>query len=60
MTLRLLLLPGHEYTPALGKKLIDNLRRNGADLDIRIEPVKELPIPPSGKHRFIVSEVVQR
>ncbi len=57
LTLRLLLLPGHTYTQALEHKLIANLHRYGVDLDIRIEPVSELPMPPSGKHRFVISQV---
>jgi phenylacetate-CoA ligase len=60
MTVRVLLMPGERFTPALERRLIDNLRRNGADLEIHIEPVSEMPVPPSGKHRFVVSEVGRR
>ncbi|MEZ5401912.1 MAG: hypothetical protein R2729_19725 [Bryobacteraceae bacterium] len=59
ITVRLLLLPGHKYTQELERKLIGNLRRNGAgdDLEIRIDRVDSLPVTKGGKHRFIVSEV---
>jgi phenylacetate-CoA ligase len=39
-------------------EIINALKVKGAsDLDIHIEIVDDIPLPPSGKHRFVISEI---
>ena len=54
---RLLLRPGQTFTADLESRLRENLRVNGVDIEAHIEPVSEMPVPPTGKHRFVISEV---
>lgn len=49
--------PGAEPTPNLKHRILEALRRHGADLRIDVRVVDEIPLTPAGKRRFIISEV---
>ncbi|HEX3127354.1 MAG TPA: phenylacetate--CoA ligase family protein [Thermoanaerobaculia bacterium] len=38
-------------------RIVAALRAKGADLDIEVEPVAEIPVAPSGKRRFVLSRI---
>ena len=46
-----------DFSTEIHHKIIDALRHNGADINIELELVKEIPLPPSGKRRFIISQL---
>jgi phenylacetate-CoA ligase len=43
-----------EETPP---RIVAALRARGADLEIEVEPVQEIPVAPSGKRRFVISRL---
>jgi phenylacetate-CoA ligase len=58
--IRLLLVPGSDYTSADGQLIVSNLKtRLGEDMDISIEFVDRVPRTVSGKFRSVVSHVSQ-
>jgi phenylacetate-CoA ligase len=49
-------------TPEFDGEVAESVRlrlseKGAADLKIHIEPVSNIPIPPSGKHKFVISKV---
>ena len=38
-------------------RIVSALRAKGADLEIEVEAVGEIPVAPSGKRRFVVSRL---
>jgi phenylacetate-CoA ligase len=52
------IVPREDFTPQHREELIEAMKRNGAgDLRIDIECVKELPLTPGGKRRYVISKV---
>ena len=51
--------PSTDFTKELENKIVSLLRDKGARLKIDIEPVKDIPVSPSGKRRFIISDVLK-
>jgi phenylacetate-coenzyme A ligase PaaK-like adenylate-forming protein len=49
--------PAGEFSNETRQRVIDALRRKGADLHIELELVKEIPLPPSGKRRFVINKL---
>lgn len=50
--------PGHPYEPALGECIARRLTDHGAHgLRIDVEPVAAIPVSPTGKRRFVISEI---
>lgn len=47
--------PGPGYGPPTAERIVAALREKGADLAIDVEAVDEIPLPPTGKRRFVVS-----
>jgi phenylacetate-CoA ligase len=39
------------------RKVVSQLKDRGADLNIRVEVVSEIPLPPNGKRRFVISRL---
>jgi len=61
MIVRIVPAPDHPYTPELGKRIVSRLVEHGATgIRIEVEPVAEIPVPKSGKRRFVISEVARR
>ncbi len=57
-SLTLRLKPGRGFSESVTERAVALLRERGArDVDIRVEVVDEIPLPPSGKRRFVVSAV---
>jgi phenylacetate-CoA ligase len=54
---RLRIVPAAGYADAVGARIVAALRLEGADLDIQVELIDELPLPASGKRRFVVSRI---
>ncbi len=52
--IRIHIVPGPGYGHDTPRKVQDALRQRGAHLDIDIQAVKEIPLTPGGKRRFIV------
>lgn len=53
-----MLVPGPEYTAATEQRIVAGLReRLGAQVEIKVLPVTEIPQEASGKFRYIVSRV---
>ncbi len=51
------IVPSSIFTKELENKIVTSLKEKGARLEINIEIVKEIPFSPSGKRRFIISNV---
>lgn len=52
------ILPRSKPSELLSSRIISGLKQNGAeDLDILVEYVSEIPLPPTGKHRFVISQI---
>jgi len=47
--------PGPGYTADTARRVVEELKVRGADIDIKIELVDRIPVAPSGKRRFIIS-----
>jgi phenylacetate-CoA ligase len=42
------------------ERIVQTLRAKGAgELNITVEPVPEIPLPPTGKRRFVISKIAQ-
>ncbi len=51
-------IPHSDPTPSLAARIVDALKEKGAsDLEILIDYVDEIPLPPTGKHRFVISQI---
>jgi len=55
MTLRIV--PTEHYHQGDDERIVNALRSRGADLAIRVVLVDEIPLPPSGKRRFVTSSL---
>jgi phenylacetate-CoA ligase len=56
--LRVLIVPTGTLAPEGRRRIVDAIRNGGAgDMTIRLELVTEIPVPPSGKRRFVTSRV---
>jgi len=54
----LLIVPSRTFSADTPGRLATALRdRGAADLEFRVECVSEIPLPKSGKHRFIVNRL---
>jgi hypothetical protein len=52
------LVPGKDFTDEVSARAVSTLKSKGAfDLDFRVEVVDEIKLPPSGKRRFIISQL---
>jgi phenylacetate-CoA ligase len=51
------IVPRHDFSDEVGKKVIRTLQEKGADISMTIELVNEIPLLPSGKRRFVINEV---
>lgn len=49
--------PDTGYSEATPPRIVAALRKKGADLEIEVDTVDEIPTAPSGKRRFVVSRV---
>jgi len=56
MVLRLV--PTKGFSKAVAARIVAELKQKGAsDMEIEIELVTEIPLPPSGKRRFVTSNL---
>lgn len=55
--IRLHIVPGPGYNPEIPEKIQNALRQRGADLNIEVQTVREIPLTSGGKRRFIVRTV---
>jgi len=54
------IVPSSEIPDSLSIRVVNALKEKGAnDLQINIEFVSNIPLPPSGKHRFVISNIKQ-
>lgn len=52
------ILPRSEPSESLTSRVVSAIHQKGAeDMKIMVEYVDEIPLPPSGKHRFVISEI---
>ena len=52
------ILPRSKPSEVLSSRIISAIKQKGAaDLDILVEYVSEIPLPPTGKHRFVISQI---
>jgi phenylacetate-CoA ligase len=52
------IVPGRGYSDSVGQDVIRRLREAGAEgMSIKVELVDEIPLPPTGKRRFLITEV---
>ena len=49
--------PSGEFSVRTHQRVVEALREGGADLNVELELVAEIPLPPSGKRRFIISQL---
>jgi phenylacetate-CoA ligase len=57
-SVRLLVVPAQSFSAETPRRLASALSERGADdLTIRVECVNDIPLPKSGKHRFIVNKL---
>jgi phenylacetate-CoA ligase len=56
--IRLRIVPTSPLSEEMKNTIINSLKSNGcSDLDIEIEIVEKINLPPSGKHRFVISHI---
>ena len=53
--MHLRIVPTESYVPEDQVRIIEALQERGADLKIHVELVDDIPLPPSGKRRFVTS-----
>lgn len=52
------IVPGSRKTSNLKDRVISALKEKGAaDLDIQVDFIDQIPLPPTGKHRFVISDL---
>ena len=52
------ILPRSEPSEVLSGRIVSAIKQKGAeDLDIFVEYVSEIPLPPTGKHRFVINQI---
>lgn len=52
------ILPRSEPSESLTSRVVSAIHQKGAeDMKISVEYVEEIPLPPSGKHRFVISNI---
>jgi phenylacetate-CoA ligase len=56
-SITLSIVPANGYTDEVAKIAIAQLKERGADLDIHVELVKEIPLTSGGKRRFVISTI---
>jgi phenylacetate-CoA ligase len=49
--------PADGFSEETAGRIVSALRAKGADLEIEVEAVKEIPAAPSGKRRFVISRL---
>jgi phenylacetate-coenzyme A ligase PaaK-like adenylate-forming protein len=54
------IVPTGQFSEETRERVLASLREKGADLHIEIDLVKEIPFPPSGKRRFVISKLGAR
>jgi phenylacetate-coenzyme A ligase PaaK-like adenylate-forming protein len=52
--------PGPGFSSGAAARAVEALRAHGADLHVEVETVDEIPLPPTGKRRFILSEYARQ
>ncbi|HEX2205770.1 MAG TPA: AMP-binding protein [Longimicrobium sp.] len=56
--LRIVPRPG--FDAAVAGRIVRDFQAHGADLDVHVETVAEIPLPPTGKRRFVTSPYARR
>jgi phenylacetate-CoA ligase len=51
------IVPTEQFSADSPQRIIEALREKGADIGIQVEPVKDIPVPASGKRRFVINLV---
>jgi len=51
------IVPANGFSRETAGRIVAALREKGADLEVEVEAVKEIPATPSGKRRFVISRV---
>jgi len=59
-SITLLVVPAGGFTPDTPKRIVAALQFRAPDLGIDVEVVRQIPIGPSGKRRFVISTVGRR
>lgn len=49
--------PADGFSRETADRIVSALKAKGADLEIEVEPVEEIPAAPSGKRRFVISRI---
>ena len=49
--------PAAGFSRETAERIVSALRARGADLEIGVETVAEIPVAPSGKRRFVIGEL---
>ena len=49
--------PANGFSGETAGRIVAALRAKGADLEIEVEAVDDIPAAPSGKRRFVVSRL---
>jgi phenylacetate-CoA ligase len=55
--IRVRVVPADGFSSETAGRIVAALRAKGADLEIEVEPVAEIPAAPSGKRRFVMSRL---
>lgn len=56
-SIRLLIVPNAGYNSEVADEILRQLREKGADIDIHIELVQDVPVGKSGKRRFVINRM---
>jgi phenylacetate-CoA ligase len=51
------IVPGPDFNDGLKNEICRRLREKGADVEIQIEAIKEIPLTPGGKRRFVIQNM---
>ncbi len=58
--IEIVIVPNQYYTLEDKKKIMHNLQETmGSEVEIQLNEVKEIPMPPSGKFQFAISNIVE-
>jgi phenylacetate-CoA ligase len=49
--------PSDGFSKETASRIVSGLREKGADLEIKVEAVKEIPAAVSGKRRFVINRI---
>lgn len=51
------IVPASGYSPEVEREIVARLKAQGADLNIQVETVPEIPLSSGGKRRFVINQV---